>query len=99
MNILFLINHLNIGGITSYCLTLAAGLKKRGHNIYVASSAGELLPRFIAEGIKFINFLKSNRIDILHANSRTTQILGCLLSRKTNIPYISTCHGFFKKRF
>ncbi|OGX40804.1 MAG: hypothetical protein A2984_01765 [Omnitrophica WOR_2 bacterium RIFCSPLOWO2_01_FULL_41_12] len=121
MNILFLTNHLNVGGITSYCLTLATGLKKRGHNIYVASSAGELLPRFIDQGIKFIqipiktkqdlgpkvlmskfkliNFLKSNQIDILHSNSRTTQILGCLLSRKTGIPHVSTCHGFFKKRF
>jgi glycosyltransferase involved in cell wall biosynthesis len=35
----------------------------------------------------------------LHSNSRTTQILGNLLSRKTSIPYISTCHGFFKRRF
>jgi len=54
MNILYLVNHLNIGGITSYVLSLAAGLKKKGHNVYVASSGGELLPKFISAGVIFI---------------------------------------------
>ncbi len=48
MNILYLTNHLDIGGITSYTLTLASGMKKRGHNVYIASSGGQLVPRFIA---------------------------------------------------
>lgn len=120
MNILFITNHLNIGGITSYVLTLGAGLKKRGHHIYVASSGGSLLPRFMEEGINYIsipiktkkeigpkilaslfklkNAVKKYRIDLVHTNSRTTQVLGCLLSKKTNIAHIYTCHGFFKKR-
>jgi glycosyltransferase involved in cell wall biosynthesis len=54
MKILFITNHLNIGGITSYCLTLAAGLKRRGHGVYLASSGGELLSRFKKEGINYI---------------------------------------------
>jgi len=54
MNILYITNHLNIGGVTSYVLTLGTGLKKRGHNVYVASSGGLMLPRFIEEGIKYI---------------------------------------------
>jgi glycosyltransferase involved in cell wall biosynthesis len=54
MNILFITNHLNIGGITSYVLTLTKGLKKKGHNVYVASSGGIMLPRFIEEGAVFI---------------------------------------------
>ena len=54
MNILYLTNHLNIGGISSYLLTLATGLKRKGHRIYVASSAGELLPKFIEEDIRYI---------------------------------------------
>ncbi len=120
MNILFITNHLNIGGITSYILTLATGLKKRGHNIYVASSGGSLLPRFMEEGINYISIpiktkkeispkilaslfklkdaVKKYRIDVVHTNSRTTQVLGCLLSKKADIAHISTCHGFFKKR-
>jgi len=47
VNILYLMNHVNVGGITSYVFTLTKGLKKRGHNIYIASSGGELLPKFI----------------------------------------------------
>ena len=54
MNILFLSNHLEIGGITSYLLNLSSGLNKRGHNIYIASSKGALLPRFINNGITYI---------------------------------------------
>ena len=121
MNILFITNHLNIGGITSYVLTLARGLKARGHKVYIASSGGSLLPEFMQEGIIYIPIpirtkseaspkilaslfklkkaIPQNKIDILHSHSRTTQVLGCLLSRKTGIPHISTCHGFFKKRW
>jgi len=120
MNILYLTNHLNIGGISSYCLTLATGMKKRGHNIYIASSGGELLPRFRGEGIiylpipvktkseisykvlfskfKLAKFIKENKVDIIHANTRVTQVLSFFIRRSCHKPYVSTCHGFFKKR-
>lgn len=120
MNILYICNHLNTGGITSYLLTLSSGLRKMGHNIYVASSGGVKLPQFIAEGINFIpipiktkqeaspkiifsmiklaGFIKKNNINIVHSHSRTTQVLGCLLSMVTGITHIFTCHGFFKRR-
>lgn len=120
MNILYITNHLNVGGITTYVLSLARGLKARGHNIYVASSGGGLLPRFIQEGLNYIPIpintkkeigpkilasrfkllraLKSLNIHVIHSNSRTTQILGCLTGRQFSIPHISTCHGFFKRR-
>ncbi|MBU3958257.1 MAG: glycosyltransferase family 4 protein [Candidatus Omnitrophica bacterium] len=120
MNILYLTNHLNIGGISSYVLTLARGLRAKGHNIYLASSGGELLPKFIQAGIvyipaplktksevspkivvslfKLLGALRRNNIDILHSNSRTTGVLGSLLSSLTHTAHISTCHGFFKPR-
>ncbi len=121
MKILFLVNHLNIGGITSYIFTLASGLKKKGHNVFIASSGGELLPRFNDLGIVYISIpiktknelspkilfsifklskvIKENKIDILHSNSRTTQVLGVLLHKFTGAKHIFTCHGFFKRRF
>jgi len=120
MNILYLANHLNIGGITSYLLNLATGLKQRGHNIFIASSGGDLLTKFTEKGITFVpipirtkkevspkillstwklsKFIKDNAIDIVHSNSRTTQVLGCLLERRTKAAHIFTCHGFFKNR-
>jgi glycosyltransferase involved in cell wall biosynthesis len=121
MNILYITNHLNIGGITSYVLSLARGMKKRGHSVYVASSGGQCLSRFRQEGIGYIPIpiktkkelspkilasrfkllaqLKEQRIEIMHVNSRTTQVLGALLNRKSGITCVSTCHGFFKRRF
>ncbi|MEK6727624.1 MAG: glycosyltransferase family 4 protein [Candidatus Omnitrophota bacterium] len=120
MNILYIANHLNTGGITSYLLILARGLKKRGHNIYLASSGGVKLPQFIEEGVNFVRIpiktkqelspkiilsmlklhgiIKKNNIDVIHSHSRTTQVLGCLLSRSTGAAHIFTCHGFFKRR-
>lgn len=121
MNILFLTSHLNTGGIAHYVLSLSKGLKNKGHNVFVASSGGELLPKFIEYGIGYINipiktkceiswnigfsflkilpFITENKIDIVHANTRVTQMLGFLIERFIHRPFISTCHGFFKKRF
>ena len=47
MRILFIANHLNVGGISSYLLTLAGGLKQKGHQVYLASAGGELEDKFI----------------------------------------------------
>jgi len=121
MNILFIANHLNVGGISSYLFTLAGGLKQKGHNIYLASSGGELEEKFIASGIEDISvplstkkeislkiifsFIKLRKeakkfnIDLIHSNSRTTQVLGNLLSRALAVPHFFTCHGFFKPKF
>ena len=120
MNILFIANHINVGGISSYLLTLASGLIGHGHNVYLASSGGELSGKFAATGVKHIeiplrtkkevspkiivSFLKLRKevkkynIDLIHSNSRTTQVLGNLLSRYCRKPHIFTCHGFFKPK-
>jgi L-malate glycosyltransferase len=120
MNILYICNHLNPGGITSYLLTLASGMKRRGHCVSIASSGGERLSRFLEEGISYIplplntkkevglklllsffkasKFLREGPVDILHSNSRTTQVLAHLLSRRGGAKHIFTCHGFFKRR-
>lgn len=54
MNILFITTHFNYGGITSYILSLAKGLKKNGHNVYVASSGGDCVINLKAAGIEHI---------------------------------------------
>ncbi|MCX5710353.1 MAG: glycosyltransferase family 4 protein [Candidatus Omnitrophica bacterium] len=52
MNILFLVNHLNVGGITSYILTLGKGLKVKGHRVIVASSGGALMDKMLELGFE-----------------------------------------------
>lgn len=119
MNILYLVNHLNIGGITSYVFSLSKALKARDHNIFVASGSGELLSEFkdagfthilvpmrtkseLSPGIlvslfKLKKIVKRHGIQIIHSNSRTTQVLGVGLSFVTGVPHVTTAHGFFRK--
>ena len=42
--------------------------------------------------------VSDHEIDIIHAHTRITQVMGTWLSRLTEVPYVSTCHGFFKPR-
>ncbi|OGX18826.1 MAG: hypothetical protein A3K83_01510 [Omnitrophica WOR_2 bacterium RBG_13_44_8b] len=120
MNILYLANHLNTGGITSYVYALASGMRQSGHRVYLASAGGEHLGKFQQQGIIFIpvpmktkaeispkimismlklsKIISKNDIELVHSNSRTTQVLGCLLSRLKGVRHVWTCHGFFKNR-
>ena len=121
MNILILTNHLNPGGITSYCLMLCRHLKKSPHRIMIASGGGECLPQIDQLGIQHFtlpvntsselnpqllvawkrlkHIVETNQIDVIHAQTRVTQVLSHLVSRQTGAKRIFTCHGFFKKRF
>ena len=44
-------------------------------------------------------YLQNNKFDVIHAHTRVTQVLGATLSKKFNIPLVTTCHGFFRPRF
>ena len=113
-------NHLNVGGITSYVLTLGQGLVKRGHTVFIASSAGQLLENCEAAGMRFVRIpvrtkkeispgivmsafrlsrvIKKYGIEVVHTQSRTTQVLGTLLRAWTGVAHVTTCHGFFRRR-
>ena len=120
MKILIVTSHLNFGGISSYSVFLAKKLKEKGHNVFIASSGGdmvkelkedkighlkvalntksELNPKIILSSFRIVLFLKANKIDIMHAQSRVSQVTCYLASLFTKIPYITTCHGFFKPK-
>lgn len=57
------------------------------------------IPKLLPSFIKLKTYIRENNIDIIHANTRVTQVLAYFLSRTTGKPYLVTCHGFFKKRF
>lgn len=120
MRILFIANHLNVGGITSYLLTLTAGLVGKGHQVYLASAGGQLEQKFRQAGVTIIlapletksqlspkilfsfwklkKIARAARIQIIHSQSRTTQVLGERLSQALGCAHIFTCHGFFKPK-
>ena len=89
MNILYISNHLNVGGITSYLLTLAAGIKSKGHKVFIASSGGELLSEFRERGIVYFH------IPILTKQEASPKILVSMfklteLIKKNNIELVHT---------
>lgn len=54
--ILHLTTHIDIGGITSWLLTAAPGLARRGHSVAVASSGGAMAPAFEEKGVRAFRF-------------------------------------------
>lgn len=44
------------------------------------------------------DIIKNNNIDIIHAQTRVTQVLAYMLAKKLNVRVVTTCHGFFKRR-
>jgi len=58
----------------------------------------EISPKVALSLLKLMPQLKEKKIDIMHANTRVTQVLACLAGRFSGIPFVSTCHGFFKVR-
>jgi glycosyltransferase involved in cell wall biosynthesis len=55
---------------------------------------------FSAKMWRALSFLtplvKKRDFDLIHAQTRVTQVLAGLLELKTGIPFVSTCHGFFR---
>ncbi len=45
MKVLHITSHLNVGGISSYILSLSAALSRRGHRLIIASGGGQLEPQ------------------------------------------------------
>ncbi len=64
-------------------------------NIHVKS---ELSWRLYFPLGKISRLIEEHQIDVIHANTRVTQVMGVLLGKMTRRPYVSTCHGFFKLR-
>ena len=62
------------------------------------NTKNEVDPKIIYSFFKLRKEIKKINIDLVHSNSRTTQVLGNLLSRSLAVPHIFTCHGFFKPR-
>lgn len=45
---------------------------------------------------KIAPLIQSEKYDIIHAHTRVTQALASFLGRKTKVPVVTTCHGYFK---
>jgi len=76
-------------------------LEKRGirHIRLDIDTKSELSPKILKSVFTLTGIVRSQSINIMHAHSRVSQMAASFVSRITGVPYITTCHGFFKKRF
>lgn len=58
----------------------------------------EVSPKVFFSFCQLKKIVMQEGVDVIHANTRVTQVLAALLSRATRKPYLSTCHGYFKPR-
>ncbi|MDD3905419.1 MAG: glycosyltransferase family 4 protein [Candidatus Omnitrophica bacterium] len=58
----------------------------------------EFGPKVIGAAFCLANIIRREKVDIVHAHTRVSQVASALASRMTGVPYITTCHGYFKLR-
>jgi glycosyltransferase involved in cell wall biosynthesis len=81
---------------------LTEGLKASGiEHIYVpVNTSSDIGPHTFFALFKLSRFIKEQGIDLIHAQTRVTQVIAGMLSRKVGGPvFIATCHGFFRMKF
>lgn len=58
----------------------------------------ELHPKLWLALPELIRLIRREKIDLLHAHTRITQVLAFFAGRVTRVPVVTTCHGFYKRR-
>lgn len=58
----------------------------------------EFGPKVLMSIPSIVRFIKKEKIDVIHAHTRVSQVAACLASLASGVPFVSTCHGYFKKR-
>jgi len=62
------------------------------------NTKSELSPKVFKSFIALKKIIKDEKIDLIHAHTRVTAVSAAMVSHATGVPYVTTCHGFFKRR-
>lgn len=87
---------------TVFCVSSGGGLvdtvEKMGvrHLAMNVRFKNEIHPCLLANIPVLVRFIRREKIQLMHANTRSTQMLAACVSRLTGVPYVTTCHGYFK---
>lgn len=60
------------------------------------NTKSELSFKIWITSMKLSSFIKREKVEIIHAQTRVSQVAACLISKWTGVCFVSTCHGFFK---
>ncbi|MBU1862135.1 MAG: glycosyltransferase family 4 protein [Candidatus Omnitrophica bacterium] len=99
-----LAKHLKQKGVEVVCAsaggTLLSELDRNGikHYTIPIQTKNELHIKLLFAFFKILEIIDKEGITHLHAHTRVAQVLGAVLKKIRNIEFITTCHGFFKRR-
>lgn len=91
-------------GIQSFVLSSGGerskAMEQKGAIVFTLPirTKSELDPKLWLSLPALIKFVRENRIDLMHAHTRVTQVLASAASHFTGVPLVTTCHGFYKRR-
>lgn len=108
MNILQVLSQYEVTGAETFAATLADTQILNGHNVFIISDnfytktnakvilypigKRDLKQRY--NNVTFLrDFIKENKIDVVHAHSRAASWVSYFATRKGNVPLISSIHG------
>lgn len=74
----------------------AAGIRHVRVDIKTKS---EVHPKLLLSLPVLIRLVHDENIDIIHAQTRVTQVLGTWINRLAGVKLVTTCHGFFRPRW
>lgn len=58
----------------------------------------ELHPKVLIAIPALVKIIRQEKIDVVHGHTRVSQVAGLFAAKIAGVPYVTTCHGFFKKR-
>lgn len=87
-------------GVLSSGGSLSEDFRTRHFKLHEFSirTKNELHPKLFLALPKIIRLVRQESYDLLHAHTRVTQVLAHFVSSFTQVPYVTTAHGFFKPR-
>ena len=62
-------------------------------------TSAEFSPQVLYGIRRLLKLLRQEPVDIIHAHTRVAQIVADRISKRLNIPYVTTWHGIYKRRF
>lgn len=71
------------------------GIPHEGLNI---KTKFEFAPKVLISAFKLARLVKDEGINVIHAHTRVSQVACAIAAKLTGTAYVTTCHGFFKKR-
>ncbi len=72
-----------------------AGVARRQVSLKTKS---ELHPKLWAAILVLSGIVRRDGIQVLHAHTRVAQVVAAVVSSATGVPYVATCHGFYRQR-